>query len=267
MALADAVLSDETFPRFVTEGDRWAVVRLGDGRRRNAIDLEGWERLAEQFRAWATDGPDVVVVRGTGSTAFSAGADISEFPERRTGLERADVYNRAVSSAVQAVSDCASPVLAMVNGMAVGGGCELAAACDIRIAAEDAVLGLPIGRLGVILGISETQALLRLLGPAKLKWLVFTGTLLTAKAAQDIGLVEEVVPAGELAQRVVAIAGGLLGSSRNTITATKFITDMCWRSGADRDAERLTTFALQAYGSEDFKDRVGRFLSKTLVKG
>ena len=94
----------------------------------------------------------VVIVRGAGDRAFGAGADISEFPEQRLDVEAALCYNASIAAAISAVQSIPVPVVAMIGGLAVGGGCELAAACDVRIASSDSRFGIPIGRLGVTLG-------------------------------------------------------------------------------------------------------------------
>lgn len=262
-SLEAAVASDEVMPDGVVEGPGWAVIRLGNGEKRNAISMAGWINIKDLFTRWArAKGPMVVVIRGNGSGSFSAGADISEFRELRLGLTRAEPYNHAVSEAVDSVASYPYPVIGMVNGIAVGGGCELAAACDVRVAAEDSKFGLPITRLGVILGVTETQVLLRLLGPARLKWLVFSGELISAREALEIGLVETVTDRNALVAETVRVASSVLEGAPETVRATKYLTDLCWARGLTREVEEITRLTLQAYESPGLRSRIEQFMRK-----
>jgi enoyl-CoA hydratase len=252
----------------VAVGRGWAVFRLGNGRSRNALDLESWKHIGSTFEAWATEqSPSVVIIRGNGSEGFSAGADITEFPALRVGVEAAAVYNRAIGRAVNAITSLPVPVIAMVSGAAVGGGCEIAAACDIRIASNSARFGIPVGRLGVMLGVSETQALLRSLGPARLKWLLFTGEILTAEQAYHIGLADCVVPAGKMVMKTVSLVQSILSASPMTIRAAKFVTDLCWRDRISPAVEGLANLEIETYGGIDFRDRVSAFLERKSSRG
>ena len=262
--LKNAFGSDELHQDRVVLGDDWAVVRLGNGERRNALSLCDWREITTIFQNWAAqDGPRAVVLRGNGNRAFSAGADIAEFPELRIGINTATAYNAAVSDAINSVTSYPWPVVAMVNGVAVGGGCELAAACDVRIASAAAVMGVPIAKLGVTLGVTETQSLLRLLGPAKLKWLIFTGKLIGADEALRIGLVESVVDESKLTEATAQFVYTVLGGSAETIRATKYVTDLCSRSSVSRDVEQLIRMTAAAYESEGYRQRVLEFLARS----
>lgn len=262
--LERAVSSDEPHAEHVLFGNGWGVVRLGSGRKRNAITLTEWQALADTFIGWAVQGePRTVVVRGNGGLAFSAGADIGEFPALRIGLKQAAIYNEAVSDAVHSIASYPWPVVAMVNGLAVGGGCELAAACDVRMAASHALLGIPISRLGVILGVTETQALLRLIGPARLKWLILSGALIDADRALQFGLVETVVEQGMLADATLRLVSDIINGSLESIRATKHLIDLCWRTRIPRDVEQIIPMALAAYESPSYRDRVTDFLKRS----
>ncbi|MDA8289868.1 MAG: enoyl-CoA hydratase/isomerase family protein [Actinomycetota bacterium] len=258
-----ACRSDEPRAERVLTGDGWAVVRLGSGERRNALSLSDWQEITSTFHKWATqDGPRAVVLRGNGRSAFSAGADIAEFPKLRIGLNRAAAYNATISDAINSVAAYPWPVVAMINGIAVGGGCELAAACDVRIASGAAVMGLPISKLGVILGVTETQSLLRLVGPAKLKWLIFSGELIGAEEARRIGLVESLVDESNLSRSTAQFVSAVLGGSPETIRASKYVTDLCSRSSVSRDVEQLIPMAVAAYESDGYQQRVLEFLKR-----
>lgn len=161
--------------------------------------------LLEQLRAIAEDltanPPGAVVVTG-GDRIFAAGADISEFK----GQPEADAIGRTFIEGLNALAGIPRMVIAAVSGFALGGGCELALACDLRIASETAVFGLPEIQLGIIPGGGGTQRLARLVGPARAKSMVLSGRQVPAAEALSIGLVDEVVPVAELSERAHALA-------------------------------------------------------------
>lgn len=200
-----------------------------------------------------------IVIRGVGDRAFGAGADIKEFLDVRLSAEDAIGYNEAISAALNTVQSVPVPVIAMISGLAVGGGCELAAACDVRILGSSARFGIPIGRLGVTLGYTEANALSRLIGPAELKYLLFSGALIDAQEALRIKLVQQVVPHAELIERTVALLEAIRTSSPVTIRAAKVVADMCGRTLTAADTEALTRMTVEAYGGPELKEGVAAF--------
>jgi enoyl-CoA hydratase len=240
-----------------------ALITLSRPDKRNPLSLRSWIRLAEVFRSLAAEpGLRVVVVRGAGDEAFGAGADIAEFPQNRMTGPNAVTYNEAIARALRAIREIPVPVIAMVRGLAVGGGCELAAACDVRICADDARFGLPIGRLGVTLGYTEARALVDLIGRANLKRLLFEGDLVDAREAMRLGLVQVCVPPNELALRVAAMIDAILGSAPVTIRAAKLVADMCDRELTARDTEALIRLTVEAYEGPDLREGVKAFLER-----
>ena len=162
----------------------------------NPLNTQVQEELREAAQAAATD-PEVraVVVYG-GEKVFAAGADITEFTA--TTFQQMSLRAAALSSAFDAIAKIEKPVAAAITGYALGGGCELALACDWRVVAEDAKLGQPEIKLGIIPGAGGTQRLARLIGPAKAKDLVFSGRMVDAEEALRIGLADRVVPAADV---------------------------------------------------------------------
>ncbi len=240
-----------------------AVLTLSRPASHNALSLRSWLRLAEVFGELAGDRRlRAVVVRGAGDRAFSAGANIEEFPALRMSADAALEYNRAISTALEAVMAFELPTLAMVRGLAVGGGCELAAACDLRVAAADARFGIPIGRLGVTLGSSEARALVRLIGPARLKDLIFTGRLVDATEALAIGLVDRVVPVEELPAATAAIVSAIVSSAPTTLRASKLAADTSGRPLSPHDEDVLARLTRDAYDGADLKEGVAAFLER-----
>jgi enoyl-CoA hydratase len=239
-----------------------AVVTLSRPTQHNALNLAGWTRLAEVFTGLADHGSlRAVVVRGAGDRAFSAGADISEFPHLRLTAADADSYNAAIAAALHAVQNLPVPVIAMVDGLAVGGGCELAAACDIRIASTRSRFGIPIGRLGVTLGLTEMRAVAGALGRANLMYLVASGKLIDAAQAASAGFVQRVVQPESLHEEVSSLVANIAASSEVTIRATK-VTAALSADPAVTDADpTLRALHEQAYGGPDLKEGVAAFLA------
>jgi enoyl-CoA hydratase len=239
-----------------------AVVTLCRPAQLNALNLAGWRRLGRLF----TDLADLaslrcVVVRGAGPRAFGAGADIAEFPDRRLGAEAARDYNAAIGAALTSVQQLPVPVVAMVGGLAVGGGCELAAACDVRIASDDSRFGIPIGKLGVTLGLTETRAVAGVIGAANLKYLVYSGRLVDAPQAAGWGLVQQVVPRADLVGTTAALAWSVLSSAEVTVRATKQVVALAADPSATDDHPLLQELHVQAYDGADLREGVEAFLN------
>lgn len=192
--------------RFVTvdrREDGVAVVRI-DRPKMNALSTALLAQLATVAAELMEDPPGAVVVWG-GERIFAAGADISEFG----GPAQARVIGGQFHVALDAIAVIPRAVIAAVNGYALGGGCELALACDFRVAADNAVFGQPEILLGVIPGGGGTQRLPRLIGPARAKELILSGRQVRADEAERIGLVDRVVPRAEVLETAVAWAAEL----------------------------------------------------------
>jgi enoyl-CoA hydratase/carnithine racemase len=184
-----------------------AVIQLDNGKV-NSLSTALLGQLRTAIADLAADLPGAVVVRGN-DRMFAAGADISEF----AGPDEAATIGAAFLDALNALADLPRATVAAVNGYALGGGCELALACDFRIAADTSRFGQPEILLGIIPGGGGTQRLARLIGPARAKDLVFTGRQVGAEEALAIGLVDRVVPADDLHAEALAYAGQLAGGA------------------------------------------------------
>jgi enoyl-CoA hydratase len=243
-----------------------ATIVLNRPQSLNALTFAMWRELARLVRAFSTDRDiRVLILRGAGERAFSAGADIHEFPVLRTGGAAATAYDAAVAEALRAIMEAPQAVIAVIRGIAVGGGLELAAACDLRIASEDARLGLPIARLGVMPGLGECRALLRLLPPAKIVELVLRSELVDAREAHRLGLVSEVVAVDRLEARVREWVAHLTALSPDTIRATKAVLQLATSGGDERD-ERYRQLLESVYSGEAYREGVRAFLEKRAPK-
>ena len=202
--------------------DGVGTIRL-DGPKMNALNAAVQEEIrAAAIEAAERDDVKAVVVYG-GERVFAAGADIKEMAD----MSYTDMVKRsgALQSSFTAVARIPKPVVAAVTGYALGGGCELALCADVRIAAEDAVLGQPEILLGIIPGAGGTQRLTRLVGPSRAKDLVFTGRFVKADEALAIGLVDRVVPADQVYAEALAWAGRFTGAASYALRAAKEAID------------------------------------------
>jgi enoyl-CoA hydratase/carnithine racemase len=198
--------------------DGVATMRL-DRPKMNALDVQMQEEIrSAAIEATERDDVKAVVVWG-GERVFAAGADVKEMAE----MSYTDMVKRSggLQSAFSAVARIPKPVVAAVNGYALGGGCELALCADIRIAAEDATLGQPEILLGIIPGAGGTQRLTRLVGPSRAKDLIFSGRFVKADEALAIGLVDRVVPAAEVYDAAVAWASQFSAAASYAVRAAK----------------------------------------------
>jgi enoyl-CoA hydratase len=178
----------------------------------NALNMATMQEIKQAF-ADAKQDVDVrvVILTGAGEKAFVAGADIGELSQHTP--VSAKEYTHQGQAILDAIENLGKPVIACINGFALGGGCELAMACTLRLASENAKLGQPEEKLGLIPGYGGTQRLPRLVGKGVAMQLVLTGEMISAQEAHRIGLVNEVVPAGELIARAEAIAAKIIANA------------------------------------------------------
>jgi enoyl-CoA hydratase len=238
-----------------------AIVTLDRPNQHNALSLAGWARLADIFDHLAErPGLRVVVLRGAGSKAFSAGADIAEFPQTRLSADLGRHYSGRIAAALQGVEDLAVPVIAMIGGLAVGGGCELSSAADIRVLSADSRIGIPIGRLGVTLGMTETRAVARAIGHGNLFDLLASGRLIDARQALLWGFAQRVVDRADLVVEVAALVHAILGGSEGTLRAAKLALRLSAQPEVGDDHEGLRQLHDRAYGGPDLREGVAAFL-------
>ena len=244
--------------------DAVATITIDRPEKRNALNTQVRRELLEALDAIeADDAVRVVVITGAGEKAFIAGADIGEFAERTPIQQRAAMEGRRVFEAIAAFP---RPVIASINGYALGGGCELALACDLRIAARSARLGQPEVNLGILPGGGGTQRLPRLVGMGRAMRMALTGELVTAEEAERIGLVEEVVDDNALVERTRELAGSI---ARHSPVALKLIkeavrasAEMPLQAGLALERE----FFITAFSSDDRTEGVSAFLEKRKPK-
>jgi enoyl-CoA hydratase len=240
--------------------NRVAIITINRPDKRNALNIKTREEGAAILEELATDeSVGVVVFTGAGDKAFIAGADISEFAGRTATMQR-DVMTS--SSLFTAIDSFPKPVIAMINGYCLGGGCELAMACDIRIASETASFGQPEINLGIIPGGGGTQRLTRLVGEGKAMEMILTGEIIDARTAFSIGLVNHVVPADQLQPKTMEIASRMADKSPVALRMAKEAVKLASRSNLDEGLRREVDLFALCFSTEDKNEGVAAFLEK-----
>jgi enoyl-CoA hydratase len=239
---------------------RVALITINRPEKRNALNIktreEGAALLGELDR---DDSVGVVVITGAGDKAFIAGADIAEFAGRTAMMQRDVMTGQSLFTAMDSFS---KPIIAMVNGYCLGGGCELALACDLRIASETASFGQPEINLGIIPGGGGTQRLTRLVGEGKAMELILTGDIIDAKTALAIGLVNHVVPADQLEAKTMEIAERIATKGPIALRLAKEAVKIASRSLLDEGLRREVDLFGLCFSTADKDEGVAAFLEK-----
>ncbi|MFY7961183.1 MAG: enoyl-CoA hydratase/isomerase family protein [Elsteraceae bacterium] len=228
---------------------------------RNALTFAMYERLASFCEeASATPGVRSIIITGAGDKAFAAGTDISQFLSFSKPQDAID-YEERVGKVVERIERCPTPTIAAIAGACTGGGAAIAVACDIRVAAANVRIGMPIARtLGNCLSKENYARFANLIGAARVKEMIFTGRLIEAEEARAIGLVHEIVPPdGDLMARAEALAATIAGHAPLTLRATK---ESLRRLAQDGPAAQDQDIILSCYMSEDFREGMEAFLAK-----
>ena len=201
-----------------------------------------------------------LIITGDGEKSFVAGADISEMAP--LGPQQGETFGKRGANVFRRIETLPCPVIAAVNGFALGGGCELAMACDIRICSDNARFGQPEVGLGIIPGFSGTVRLARLVGMGMAKQLIYSGKAIKADEALRIGLVNALVPQAELIDKAMELANQIAANAPLAVSAAKLCINTCF----DMDAEDAIAFENHAFGmcfsTEDQKNGMQAFLTK-----
>ncbi len=228
--------------------------------KRNALGRAALAELADALRGISADSSvRAVVLTGAGEQAFAGGADVAELAALDASSAREFITR--VHEACAALRECPVPVIARVNGIALGAGLELAAACDLRIAAEGARFGMPEVRLGIP-SVVEAALLPRLVGAGRARWLVLTGETIDAREALAWGLVERVVPPGELDDAVDAALDAILASGAEAVRTQKRLCKL-WEEAPLAESVRASIDAFAAsYASAEPQRLIGAYLAQ-----
>ena len=245
----------------ITTEDQIATVVFNRPAARNALNREIVDRLPRELTRLEQEGAvRAVVLRGAGGKAFAAGGDLAEMS--RMDSARALENFRHVEAMLTAIETCGLPVIAMVEGYALGGGCEVAVACDLRVATTRARFGIPIARLGHTLDFINARRILALIGPALLKELLFTDKILDAGEALRLGLINAVLPPEQIELHTYDLARTLTEKAPLSLKATKRLIRECLHNPSLQGIDDPFLLAAQCFDTEDFKEGVRAFLEK-----
>ena len=238
-----------------------ATIVLNRPEKLNAMTKTMWQRLGEVLRELSDDDDlRCIVLRGAGGKAFSPGNDISEFESDRSTPELAKAYGAILNVTLDAFRECRHPTVALIEGICVGGGMEMAALCDLRICGESSRFGVPIKRLGLVMAYPELQGLADLVGRAATLEILLEGRVFGAAEAREKGLVTRVVPDGEVEAEAMAtarrIAEGAPLVARWHKRFLRRLEDPTPLSEAELDE------GYACYGTEDFQIGYRSFLEK-----
>jgi len=239
--------------------ERVAVVTIDRPDARNAIDRQTTQELSAALEELGSrDDVEVLILTGAGEKAFVSGADIGELKARR----RLDALRGINASLFRRLEDFPRPTIAAIRGHALGGGCEIAMACDLRVAGRSARLGQPEAGLGILAAAGGTYRLPRLVGVARAKELLFTGAVLSAEEALTIGLVNRVVEDDRVLAEARALAGKILEQSPLAVRIAKLAVNAWAKGGMDawRAVEDLSQAIL--FEDEEKERRMSAFLER-----
>jgi enoyl-CoA hydratase len=230
--------------------------------RRNAITRAMWEAIPVAARELDADrSVRVVILRGAGDEAFVSGADISEFEESRIGPTAAQ-YELATERAFEALKAIGKPVLASIHGYCIGGGAAISLCADLRYAAEDAVFAIPPARLGLGYGKRNIEDLVRELGHATAREILFTARRFDAREAMTLGWVRAVHPKAKLDEAVTTVAAQIAENAPLTIAAAKLTLRELGKHGVAPDDEAIEGAIRRCFESADYAEGVRAFLEK-----
>jgi enoyl-CoA hydratase len=238
-----------------------ATVALSNPGRLNALDKSMWSALGEAMRALsADDALRCIVLRGAGEKGFAAGADIAEFASERADARQAKPYGNLIHETMMAVANCRHPTVALIRGACVGGGLEIAAMCDLRVAGQSSRFGIPVNKLGLTMAYGELTGLLALVGKAVALEILLEGRVFDADEAYRKRLVNRVVPDDKLEEEAYATARRIAdGAPLVNRWHKQFVERLAVRARID-PKEWDEGFA--CFDTADYKEGVAAFLSK-----
>lgn len=251
--MSDTILFDRAGPV--------ATITLNRPEKLNALTKPMWQRLGEVARGVAAlDDVRCVVLRGAGDKAFAPGNDISEFPSERSNVDQARRYGAIMHSTIEALWALPQPVVAMISGICVGGGLEIASLADIRICGASSRFGAPINRLGLVMAYAEIKCLIDLVGESNALEVLFEGRIFTASEARHKGIVNRVVPDEQLEAEVAATVQRICeGAPLVARWHKKFVRRL--RQGTPLSQSEIDE-GFACFGTEDFQIGYKAFLAK-----
>jgi enoyl-CoA hydratase/carnithine racemase len=232
--------------------------------RHNAVSLEMWDAVEVALNAFMeNEDVRIVILSGAGGKAFVSGADISKFEKERGSKDATEHYNARLKVVYDTIENYPKPTIAMINGHCIGGGLNLAACTDIRVASDKSRFAMPAAKLALGYPFDAIRRLVNAVGAASAKQLMFTAKSIDAETALRVGFVQEVVAEEDLAERVDALSGTIAGNAPLTIQAMKFIATQVMQSDpAKRDLAKCDEMVAACFASEDYVEGRKAFMEK-----
>lgn len=245
----------------VEDGVGW--VTFNNPARRNAVNWSMWQAIPEIFKTLSErDDVRCAVMKGAGDKSFVAGADISEFKERRTGEAQVKLYNAATAKAYSTIENFDKPLIAMIRGFCIGGGLAVALSADLRIAADDTVFAIPAARLGLGYGYSGVNRLVHLVGPAYAKEIFFTARKFDGEEALRMGLINRLTTVDDLEKTAREYAAMIAENAPLTIATANLAVGTALQPESERDWDAVEDMVQKCFASEDYKEGQIAFMEK-----
>ncbi len=244
--------------------DDIAIVTFNRPDQHNAISYEGWQLLSKTVRdIEQKDSVKVAIFTGSGKRSFSAGADIKDFESHRYNSDSSKVYSEAFDGALDDIEALPIPTIAMIRGLCVGGGCELSMATDIRIAAQGSKFGIPVAKLGILVGYREMKRLVNLVGPGNANYILLSGRIIGDTEALEMGMITKLVEESELEEAVMDLAREMvplapLSQSRHK----KILQSVIANQSLDGFTVEEINLPFTNFDSEDFNEGRKAFIER-----
>jgi len=231
--------------------------------RRNAISIDMWEAIPKVLDRFEQD-PEVraIVLKGEGDKAFVSGADVSQYEKQRSSAEGIQYYEEIAGRVAERLQSCDKVIIAMIRGYCLGAGVNIALCCDLRIAAEDAKLGIPAAKLGLGYRAASLKNLVDIAGPAYAREVLITGRHFSAGEAKATGLVHRVAPVAELESLVLEYCAMISENAPLTIRASKRVVRELLKLSPAFDAEACAALVKQCFESQDYVEGRRAFMEK-----
>jgi enoyl-CoA hydratase len=236
-----------------SDGIGWMI--FNNPERHNAVSLDMWEAVIDIIADFEHDeAVRVVVVRGVGEKSFVSGADVSKFDDERAARNAVQRYDAVTEGAYSSLRASSKPTIAMIQGYCIGGGANLAVCCDLRICSDTAKFAIPAARLGLGYGYTRVRRLLDVVSPAFAKEIFFTARQFSAEDARIMGLVNRVLPQGELEAYVTDYARQIAANAPLTVSSIKRIVGEALKDPMDRDLALCERLVRECFESEDYAE-------------
>lgn len=252
---------------FYEKNNHIATLFINNPDKKNAITLKMWQTFPSILEDLEADEEiRVVIIRGIDDKAFSAGGDIKEFIEERSSVTKAKNYDYYVAKAGEALDSFAKPLIAMIEGPCIGGGCDIALACDMRFTSSTGVLGITPAKIGLMYTVAQTNRLFLAVGASKAKDILFSARLLDANEAKEIGLVDRVYDSSTLEKATYEYAQLIAERAQTTVYGAKQIIGHIVNGTVESESEKINEILDKSYYSSDIKEGVSAFIEKRTPK-